>query len=60
MPSVNNLLINTYAYPLPLPRHRGINLFLRTYREVWLGDENVGQEAMIEHLTVSFRTQGKL
>ena len=34
-------------------RHRGINLFLRTYRNIWLGDENVGQEIMIEDLTVS-------
>ncbi|CAG7835911.1 unnamed protein product [Allacma fusca] len=34
------------------PRHRAINLFLRSYREMWLSDENVGQEIMIEHLTV--------
>ncbi|XP_035704010.1 ryanodine receptor isoform X5 [Folsomia candida] len=37
-----------------LPRHRAINLFLRTYREMWLSDENAGQEIMIEHLTQTF------
>ena len=35
-----------------LPRHSAINLFLRTYRELWLSDENVGQEVLIDHLTV--------
>lgn len=35
-------------------RHRAINLFLRTYRDMWLTDENVGQEIMIEHLTVRY------
>lgn len=34
-------------------RHRAVNLFLRTYREYWLKDENVGQEVVIEDLTVS-------
>lgn len=35
-----------------LPRHAAINLFLRTYRELWLDDENVGQEVLVDHLTV--------
>jgi len=33
-------------------RHRAINIFARTYYELWLQDENVGQEVMIEDLTV--------
>uniref|UniRef100_A0A6P7G955 Ryanodine receptor-like n=1 Tax=Diabrotica virgifera virgifera TaxID=50390 RepID=A0A6P7G955_DIAVI len=37
-----------------LPRHRAINIFIRTYRDFWLQDENVGQEVMIEDLTLSF------
>ncbi|PSN30490.1 Ryanodine receptor [Blattella germanica] len=37
-----------------LRRHRAINIFIRTYHEMWLQDENVGQEVMIEHLTQSF------
>ncbi|XP_076069948.1 ryanodine receptor isoform X2 [Oratosquilla oratoria] len=37
-----------------MPRHRAVNLFLRTYREFWLADENVGQEVVIEDLTQSF------
>ncbi|XP_046400098.1 ryanodine receptor isoform X3 [Ischnura elegans] len=37
-----------------LPRHRAINIFLRTYYELWLSEENVGQEIMIEDLTQSF------
>ncbi|XP_069958037.1 ryanodine receptor isoform X5 [Cherax quadricarinatus] len=37
-----------------MPRHRAVNLFLRTYREYWLADENVGQEVVIEDLTQSF------
>lgn len=35
-------------------RHRAINIFIRTYHEWWLQDENVGQEVMIEDLTQSF------
>lgn len=35
-------------------RHRAINIFIRTYRDFWLQDENVGQEVMIEDLTQSF------
>lgn len=37
-----------------LPRHRGINIFLQTYREMWLEEENIGQEQLIEDLTQSF------
>nr|CAD7424343.1 unnamed protein product [Timema monikensis] len=37
-----------------LPRHRAINIFVRTYHECWLQEENVGQEVMIEDLTQSF------
>lgn len=37
-----------------LPRHRAINIFSRTYLELWLQDENVGQEVLIEDLTQSF------
>ncbi|XP_075211293.1 ryanodine receptor [Lycorma delicatula] len=37
-----------------LPRHRAINIFARTYYEVWLTEENVGTEVLIEDLTQSF------
>ncbi|XP_017777975.1 PREDICTED: ryanodine receptor [Nicrophorus vespilloides] len=37
-----------------ISRHRAINLFARTYYELWLQDENVGQEVLIEDLTQSF------
>ncbi|KAK4873043.1 hypothetical protein RN001_015072 [Aquatica leii] len=37
-----------------LPRHRAINIFARTYHELWLQDENLGQEVLIEDLTQSF------
>merc|ERR1719402_1586556 len=37
-----------------LPKHSAINLFLRTYRELWLSDENVGTEVIIDHLTMTF------
>ncbi|KAL0274262.1 UNVERIFIED_CONTAM: hypothetical protein PYX00_006731 [Menopon gallinae] len=37
-----------------LPRHRSINIFVKTYYELWLQEENVGQEIMIEDLTQSF------
>lgn len=33
-------------------RHRACNIFARTYYELWLQEENVGQEIMIEDLTV--------
>ena len=37
-----------------LPKHRAINIFVRSYHELWLQDENVGQEIMIEDLTQTF------
>ena len=37
-----------------LPRHVAVNLFLRTFRELWLEDENSGQEVLIDHLTQTF------
>ncbi|XP_054285011.1 ryanodine receptor isoform X1 [Macrosteles quadrilineatus] len=37
-----------------LPRHRAINIFAKTYFELWLQEENIGQEVMIEDLTQSF------
>ncbi|XP_025830516.1 ryanodine receptor [Agrilus planipennis] len=37
-----------------LPRHRAINIYIRSYCELWLQDENTGQEVMIEDLTQSF------
>ena len=35
-------------------RHRSINIFTRSYCELWLQDENIGQEVLIEDLTQSF------
>lgn len=35
-------------------RHRAVNIFVRSFYELWLQDENIGQEVMIEDLTVSF------
>lgn len=37
-----------------LPRHRAINIFLRSYCDTWLLDENFGQEKLIEDLTQTF------
>ena len=37
-----------------LPRHRAINIFLRSYCNTWLLDENFGQEKLIEDLTQTF------
>lgn len=34
-------------------RHRVCNIFARTYYERWLQEEDIGQEALIEDLTVS-------
>lgn len=34
-----------------LPRHRVINLFLPAYRDIWLSNENVGQELLVVDLT---------
>ncbi|XP_037033206.1 ryanodine receptor isoform X4 [Bradysia coprophila] len=42
-----------------LPRHRACNIFARTYFEIWLGAENVGQEVMINDLTQSFEEAEK-
>lgn len=35
-------------------RHRAVNIFVRSFYELWLQDENIGQEVMIEDLTVGF------
>lgn len=35
-------------------RHRACNIFARTYFELWLQEENIGQEIMISDLTVGF------
>ncbi|KAG8184852.1 hypothetical protein JTE90_012099 [Oedothorax gibbosus] len=37
-----------------LPRHRAINIYLQIYKEMWLEEENTGQEQLIENLTISF------
>ncbi|KAE9543520.1 hypothetical protein AGLY_002320 [Aphis glycines] len=37
-----------------LTRHRAVNIFVRSFYELWLQDENIGQEVMIEDLTQSF------
>nr|AHW99829.1 ryanodine receptor [Sogatella furcifera] len=37
-----------------LPRHKAINIFARSYYELWLTEENVGTEVLIEDLTQSF------
>merc|ERR1719228_1238396 len=37
-----------------LPKHAAINLFLRTYTDLWLNSENSGQEVIIDHLTMTF------
>ncbi|XP_035793575.1 ryanodine receptor-like isoform X15 [Anopheles albimanus] len=42
-----------------LPRHRACNIFGRSYSELWLEDENVGQEVMIEDLTQTFEDAEK-
>lgn len=34
-------------------RHRACNIFAKTYKDLWLQEENVGQEIMIEDLTVN-------
>lgn len=45
-----NILNSFYIFVLRL---RAINIFIRTCHELWLRDENVGPEVMIEDLTVS-------
>ncbi|XP_055318049.1 ryanodine receptor isoform X5 [Sitodiplosis mosellana] len=42
-----------------LPRHRGCNIFARTYYESWLQDENIGQEMLIDVLTQTFEEAEK-
>uniref|UniRef100_A0A2H8TPJ2 Ryanodine receptor 44F n=1 Tax=Melanaphis sacchari TaxID=742174 RepID=A0A2H8TPJ2_9HEMI len=37
-----------------IKRHRAVNIFVRSFYELWLQDENIGQEVMIEDLTQSF------
>lgn len=37
---------------LKFHRHRACNIFAKTYKDLWLQEENVGQEVMIEDLTV--------
>ncbi|GFT43305.1 ryanodine receptor [Nephila pilipes] len=37
-----------------LRRHRAINIFLQIFKEMWLEEENTGQEQLIENLTQSF------
>jgi len=46
------ILAKIYIFLIFIFRHRAINLFLRTYQELWLADENIGQEVIIEDLTV--------
>ncbi|RWS25891.1 ryanodine receptor-like protein, partial [Leptotrombidium deliense] len=43
-----------FVVKLNFNRHRAMNLFLRIYNELWLTDENTGQEQLIEDLTQSF------
>ncbi|CAN7995351.1 unnamed protein product, partial [Ixodes pacificus] len=40
-------------------RHRAINIFLKIYKDLWLEDENVGQEELIDHLTTTFEDSEK-
>ncbi|CAN7995814.1 unnamed protein product [Ixodes hexagonus] len=42
-----------------LPRHRAINIFLKIYKDLWLEEENVGQEELIDHLTTTFEESEK-
>lgn len=46
------ILIYIFFFVSFIIRHRVVNIFLRSYHELWLQDENVGQEVMIEDLTV--------
>ncbi|XP_064490365.1 ryanodine receptor-like isoform X2 [Ornithodoros turicata] len=40
-------------------RHRAINIFLHIYKEMWLEEENAGQEQLIEDLTTTFEESEK-
>ncbi|CAG2118291.1 unnamed protein product, partial [Medioppia subpectinata] len=42
-----------------LPRHRAMNIFLKTYSDMWLSVENVGHEQLIEDNTESFEEAEK-
>ncbi|KAG1681767.1 Ryanodine receptor [Nymphon striatum] len=42
-----------------LKRHSAINIFLGTYKDLWLQEENTGQEILIEDLTQSFEDAEK-
>ncbi|KAK2706501.1 hypothetical protein QYM36_016513 [Artemia franciscana] len=42
-----------------LPRHRAINIFVKTYHDFWLECENIGHEVIIEDLTMSFEDAEK-
>uniref|UniRef100_A0AAN0LPN8 Ryanodine receptor n=1 Tax=Polyphagotarsonemus latus TaxID=1204166 RepID=A0AAN0LPN8_9ACAR len=42
-----------------LPRHRAMNIFLYSYKQLWLSVENIGQEKLIEDLTESFEEHEK-
>lgn len=50
-------LIHTFA--LSLHRHRAMNIFLKSYSDLWLAVENVGQEQLIEDNTESFEDSEK-
>ncbi|XP_077528941.1 ryanodine receptor isoform X3 [Haemaphysalis longicornis] len=42
-----------------LPRHRAINIFLNVYKDLWLEEENVDQEKLIDDLTTTFEESEK-
>lgn len=42
-----------------LPRHRAINIMLCIYKDMWLQEENVGHEKLIEDLTTTFEEAEK-
>uniref|UniRef100_A0A336KLC6 CSON012070 protein n=1 Tax=Culicoides sonorensis TaxID=179676 RepID=A0A336KLC6_CULSO len=42
-----------------MSRHKACNIFARTYCDLWLEEENLGQEIMIEDLTQSFEESEK-
>lgn len=48
---LNNMKLINFS---PNFRHKACNIFARTFCEYWLQEENVGQEVMIEDLTVNF------
>jgi ryanodine receptor 2 len=42
-----------------VPRHRAMNMFLHTYRELWLNAEEDTRARLIEHLCVSYSSECK-